>query len=327
MDTYNLDDHSLGSGAINSVMVYVISKGTDSEDTHAAKTVIRTYDTDYFGTNTLLPTSYTELSTTYTTNPNTGLAWTWGEIDALEAGVKHYDNGVGGVRTTQVYIYIDYGASYEGEITADTWWLVQNSTGYCFSCFKDVTSIVDSVNPGGNAIYTVGDVDSETGTQLSSSGWSLVIIYSSLSEEGRQFFLWNLLLFANGNTEGTFIIEGFQAPEDSEVTMTCFITEGDEHLTIETLQFNNNSLYEDPINPEGNIWNSKSSQLGGELIDGVDIDTFDVSSPIINPGDTSAEVKFTTQGDHWNLIYMILAFRSDLAVLIPSGTGIYSYGF
>jgi hypothetical protein len=190
-----------------------------------------------------------------------------------------------------------------------------------------VTSVVSSVCPGGNAVYTVGDVDSETGTQLSSSGWSLIIIYSSISEEGHQFYLWNLIIFAGGDTEGTFVIEGFQAPQDAEASITCFITEGDEHLTVETLQFNGTSLYEDPVNPSGNIWNGKSSGLGGELIDGVDIDTFDISSPIINPGDTSAEVMFTTEDDHWNLIYMLLAFRSDNAVLIPSGTGIYAYGF
>ena len=32
--------------------------------------------TNIFGTYTLLPTSYTELSTTYVTNPYTGVAWT-----------------------------------------------------------------------------------------------------------------------------------------------------------------------------------------------------------------------------------------------------------
>jgi hypothetical protein len=326
MDTYNLEDHSLGTGTINSITVYVISKGTNAENTHAAETVIRTHGNDYFGDYTLLPTSYTELSTTYTTNPYTSSAWTWDEIDALQAGVKHYDNGSGGIRTTQVYIYVNYGADYEGEVTADTWWTVDNVWGHSYSCFKDVTGIVDSVCPGCNAIYSVAHVDGHEDNYISYAGWSLIIIYASPSEEGHHFFLWNVLLHAPGNCEGTFVIEGFLAPLDAEAAITCFTCEGDGIYTGDYLQFNDVNLH-DSVNPEDNIWNCMSSGLAGELIDGVDIDTFDVSSPIIGEGDTSAEINFITTTDAWNLIYLFLSFRSDVAVLIPSGTGIYSYGF
>jgi len=334
IDTYNLGDHSQGSGTINSVTVYVRSKSTLFLDTHAAEVVIRTYDNDYSDTYTLLPTSYTDISATWTTNPYTGLAWNWAEIDALEAGVKHYvQSAGGGVRTTQVYVYVDYGPPYEKEITAETWWTVRNLMGHSYSCFRDVTDEVKYACPGGNAIYTVAKVDGHKDSLLSYAGWSLIIIYASPSAEGHQFYLWNVLLYAGKNKSGTFYIEGFHAPEDgdAEATITCFVCEGDKERITETLVFNETSLYDedddydDPI-PKGNIWNSISSGLEGEKIDGVDIDTFDVSS-LVNPGATSAEVTFTTVNDHWNLIYLILAFRSDVAVLIPSGTGIYSYGF
>jgi len=328
IDTYNLEDHSQGSGTINSVTVYIRTRATSG--THAAEVVIRTHGTDYFGNYTSpVPTSYTDISATWTTNPNTSSAWTWAEIDALEAGVKHYNQGAGSVRTTRVYVYVDYGSSHEEEITADTWWTVPNLMGHSYSCFKNVTSIVYSACPGGNAIYTVGDVDGDTGNQLSYAGWSLIIIYSSLSEDGHQFYLWNVLLYAGENKSGTFYIEGFQAPADAkdvEAAVTCFACEGDAHYKDgDTMAFNGEDLTDD-YNPLGNIWNSQSSGLGGETIDGVDIDTFDVSS-LVNPGATSAEIRFTTVSDHWNLIYLFLAFRSDISVLIPSGTGIYSYGF
>ena len=110
IDTYNIPDHSEGYGTISSVTVYVRCRASTTADLHAAETVIRTHGTDYFGTYTLLPTSYTDYSTTYNVNPNTTNAWTWDEIDALEIGVRLYDNDDGEVRCTQVYVEVDYAA-------------------------------------------------------------------------------------------------------------------------------------------------------------------------------------------------------------------------
>lgn len=73
------------------------------------------------------------------------------------------------------------------------------------------------------------------------------------------------------------------------------------------------------------MFGTAKAVVHGELIDGVDIDTFNVSSPIINPGDTSAEVKITTGIDSWNLVYIILAFRSEIGDLTPSNVGVSSY--
>jgi hypothetical protein len=78
----------------------------------AAEVAIRTYGTNYFdGYTASLPTSYTDISATWTENPNTNNDWTWAEIDALEAGVRQYDLGAGDVRTTQVYVEVSYGGS------------------------------------------------------------------------------------------------------------------------------------------------------------------------------------------------------------------------
>jgi hypothetical protein len=47
--------------------------------------------------------------------------------------------------------------------------------------------------------------------------------------------------------------------------------------------------------------------------DGVDIDTFHVSwlSGLLDTGDTSAKIDLPTGTDSWNMIYIILAFRSE----------------
>ena len=72
----------------------------------------------------------------------------------------------------------------------------------------------------------------------------------------------------------------------------------------------------DPIN---NCWNSKSQ---GASNSGIDIDTFDVSwgSNILQSGNTFAKVDLPTQTDSWNLVYIILSFRSR-----ATSGGIISY--
>ena len=84
---------------------------------------------------------------------------------------------------------------------------------------------------------------------------------------------------------------------------------------------------EDAINPKYNVWNGMSSGLGGMLIDGVDIDGFNVSSPIISQGDTSALVQLGTGIDNWNLIYVLLSFRSEYGGLTPNASGIISLNY
>jgi hypothetical protein len=70
-----------------------------------------------------------------------------------------------------------------------------------------------------------------------------------------------------------------------------------------------------------NVWNSYS-QNG--LSDGVDIKTFNITwaSGLINPEDTTARIDIPTHYDSWDLVYLILSFRSvtstghDIAFLI-----------
>ncbi len=109
LDTYNIADHSEGVGDITSVTVYIRSRVTNS--THDIETAIRTYDTNYFDSLTSTSsTSYINISANWETNPYTDSAWTWDEIDALEAGVRQYDLGPGEARTTQVYVEVAWEA-------------------------------------------------------------------------------------------------------------------------------------------------------------------------------------------------------------------------
>lgn len=260
----------------------------------------------------------------------------WGEMKAdTQVSFK--------VNDRQVY-FDELGEPVQGyqDISASKWWLLENRfPAYSYSCFKDVTDLVKLIGPTGNGKYTVGGVDGLTDDEWSYAGWSLVIIYSSPSEKAHQLYLYDDFLYADNDTSHTFTIEGFEAPEDAEATLTCFVGEGDECYgnhqydsysdapwgDADWIKFNDNYLF-DEDNPIYNIWNGKSSGLSGEFIDGVDIDTFDVSSPIISEGDTSAEVVLGTGVDSWNLVYIILSFGSDVpAGLKPNTVGSITYTY
>ncbi|MFC1916010.1 hypothetical protein ACFLW4_04870 [Chloroflexota bacterium] len=331
LDTYRIDNRSEGTGSINSVTVYARAMAYYDSGECAdmrMKIALRTNSATYYGDMITMigNAGWDNYSANWTTNPYTGEPWTWPEIDALQIGIKLYDDGTGYPQCTQVYAEVNYTPVFQG-IEASKWWLLENdSPNYSYSCFKDVTELVKLISTDGNATYTITGVAGTTGNEHSYSGWSMIIFYASPSELAHQFFLYDHFLYATSDSSHTFDIEGFEAPADAEAILTCFVGEGDEHYEDDYLQFNGYYL-SDATNPEDNVWNGKSSGLGGQFIDGVDIDTFNVSAPIINPGDTSAEVSLSTDVDCWNLIYVILSFRSEYGGLTPNSTGIISYKY
>jgi len=108
-EAYNLQNHA-GSGTINWVRVYVRAKLV-SAGTAIFRSLIRTYNTDYESSNIALSTSYQTSYTQYNTNPNTGLAWTWIEIDSLQAGASGQKVGATNIRLTTVWVVINYSPS------------------------------------------------------------------------------------------------------------------------------------------------------------------------------------------------------------------------
>ncbi|GEM_PF-2806086 len=334
MDTYELPNLGQVVGTINSVTVYARARanGTSSQ---RLKIVANTHSNDYFGTTETMTgnAGWANYSKTWSTNPETGLAWTWPEIDDLQIGIKLYDDGSGQPECTQVYAEVNYVVPLQ-YIEASRWFLSDEGvTQYAYSAFKDVTDLVKLISPQGNATYTVAGVSGNTSNYVSYAGWSLIIIYSSPSETPHQIFLYDSFLHASSDSTHTFTIQGFEAPESPQATLTAFVGEGDElygspHFGTgyDYLKFNGTKL-SDAVNPQNNVWNGQSSGLGGQVIDGVDIDTFNVSSPLILGGDTSAAVELGTGIDQWNLIYILLSFSSEFGGLTPNAAGVISYNY
>jgi len=84
-DLYEAQDHTAGTGTIDSVIIYV--RAYRGGQGRKARTLIRAGGTSYSGSQNNTTSSYVNYSTTYITNPATSLSWSWTEIDDIEIGV------------------------------------------------------------------------------------------------------------------------------------------------------------------------------------------------------------------------------------------------
>ena len=109
-DLYNMDDHTTEHGAITKVALFYVAQSAGSEDPQTCKvrSRIRTGGNEYNGTEHLCTFPYQIYSDEWVNNPDTGVAWTWANIDAVECGIDLY-YGTGFVpRCQQEYLVVYY---------------------------------------------------------------------------------------------------------------------------------------------------------------------------------------------------------------------------
>lgn len=108
-DLYNLPAHSVGSGNINSITIYFRIKPSRNT-TGSGKPSQKSGTTVTDGTEQTNAdwSTWVTYSQTYTTNPATGIAYTWADIDALQIGIYLTNNMSGYTYCTQVYVEVDY---------------------------------------------------------------------------------------------------------------------------------------------------------------------------------------------------------------------------
>jgi len=99
----------LGGTTINSITVTAKVRSLDPVS-NTVKICVRSGGTNYCSADkdTNPATTYQTFTETWTTNPNTGFAWTTSDLDALEAGLTK-GNGVG-MGWTYMIVDIDYTA-------------------------------------------------------------------------------------------------------------------------------------------------------------------------------------------------------------------------
>ena len=171
----------------------------------------------------------------------------------------------------------------------------------------------------------MGGVDADLNDEWAYAGWSLIVIYTSPATAGHQLYLYDTFLYCNHDTNLDFdgdeepggILSGFLVPdpiigEVNAATMTCFVTEGDDYYNGDYIALNGTKLW-DRTEAESldDVWNGQSI---GMTADGVDVDTFEITwaSGLLETGDTSAQIDIQTYTDIWNLVYIILSFRSEI---------------
>ena len=116
-DLYSTANHTTGSGTINYVRVYMVARATGAPLQTGAYVHIKTNNLEANGTAVTVTESYAPYYYQWDTNPQTGEAWTWDEIDALQIGVglraSRTTGGPAGkyTRCTQVYAEVNYTTS------------------------------------------------------------------------------------------------------------------------------------------------------------------------------------------------------------------------
>jgi hypothetical protein len=248
------------------------------------------------------------------------------------------------IRINDTQVYLDGDGNPQigfDELTADESWVLLNTTGYSYSCKVDITELVQeySADNTGKAKYTVGNIAGDVGNHIAYAGWSIIIVYYSPETAGRQLYLYDTFAYNDGDDNLDFDFDGEpggdivdflipEPPEDLETypnaaKITAFVGEGDEVWHDDYIALNGTKLwdgitcnYNSSGSPE-NVWNCLSVGLGEETVDGVDIDTFEISwtSGLLEAGDTSAHLDIVSDpnstGDNWNLVYVILSVRSE----------------
>ena len=107
-DLYALSNHTTETGEISYIKLYARCVSGSSG---VAAIKIKTGGTEYTGSSMNLSPVYTNYSYTWSTNPQTGAAWTWADIDDLQAGISFTLNSIyQSARSTRLYVEVGYSS-------------------------------------------------------------------------------------------------------------------------------------------------------------------------------------------------------------------------
>ena len=105
-DYYELTNPSGIVDPIISVTVYARAKREHTQG--QLRLLVRPGLFPYYGSTTDLTSSWANYSYTWTTNPATGSAWGWSDINSLEAGIQLKGQGSHSSYCTQLWVVVEY---------------------------------------------------------------------------------------------------------------------------------------------------------------------------------------------------------------------------
>jgi len=221
----------------------------------------------------------------------------------------------------------DYTVGFEsGNVTATrARSYTSSSIGSNYDYFSGAADVTAQVVARRNGNYQFYGLTADTGSpyclsQAVLSGFSLLVVYSDASQPYRVLNLYEGFQFYRNNSYST-TMTGFRIP-----TLTSGITGRVGHITwegdpsssgSEDLTLNGVRMT-DALNPAGNQFNSQSNINGNTASYGIDFDAYDVGSPTIVAGQTSATTNYQTGNDMVLLSAQIVALPTtpevDLAL-------------
>lgn len=224
----------------------------------------------------------------------------------------------------------DFTAGDTAPATGGPWYRLYGYQDVAYNYSTEITEgwtryPLGSLRNGGKTNTTTSPYyeDYSSEDEWAYAAWSVIVVYTSPATRGRQLYRFDEFYYCDSSHPLTKVISGFVVPnlvdESDAAKITCFVGEGDAAYTGDSIKVNSNTL-SDTYNPYNNVWNSQS-RIAGSTVKGIDIDTFNLSQAVIGEeGTSSATVQLQTGTDCWNLVYMILSFRSK----ITSG-GVFIY--
>src|SRR5690606_29373245 len=188
-----------------------------------------------------------------------------------------------------------------------------------FGAFADVTSLVQTT---GNGAYTLSNLDlnsvingfpSYCPVALNFAGWAIIIVYEDPTFSNSLVLIYDgFEHFSSSNPELNFTLQGLNVTEPTNNKIGFLAWEGDVSTSLnETLKINGVSLTNPPLNPANNLYNGTNSFTGSNQLYNMDLDYFDIST-IINVGDTTLDVQFTSAQDFVMLNNIVVVLSNEL---------------
>jgi len=228
---FNLDNPSL-SGTINSVTVFHKSKKTESADTDY---YIGIYigSTEYYSDEKELEVTDTLVSHTWSENPNTSSAWTWTDINNLQAGIKakNTTSSTNEIQCSEIYIIVNYNQTtvpkvkvascyVEVGFTPNQWETVTINTPQ--EVLTSHTSVIRMINfwNGDREVYSLGRSNKKIalkGVQYEEdSCLAPDVVIAAIQTLGRRSLPIVIEDFALSAWNGTYYIRSFMWKKISE---------------------------------------------------------------------------------------------------------------
>lgn len=186
-----------------------------------------------------------------------------------------------------------------------------------FSCFKDITTIIQDT---GNGNYTLSDLDISAtlaanpyhcAFRTNFAGWAIIVVYEEDVLPLNQVSIYHGLEIINRNVpEINITIDNLNVLDNDGAKIGFLAWEGDNTLNYgESLVFNGNVLENLPLNPGDNAFNGTNTFTGSNASYNMDLDVYDIEN-YITVGDTSATIQLTTGGLDGNG-----NFQADLIII------------